>query len=292
MGKLDLDDYRFDGTARFDIGRARTSEHVAQSRREEVARATQANLEELASLQDRLYADGREGLIILFQAMDAAGKDSTIKRVMGAFNPQGVAVHSFKQPSREELAHDYLWRAARALPERGRIAIFNRSYYEDVLVARVHGLERGYAMPERVLGDGADRFYGRRYRQIRDFEEHLYEEGYRVVKVFLNVSREEQRERFLERIDNPSKNWKFSSSDVSERALWDDYMDAYERAIDETATRHAPWYVVPMDQKWHGRYIVSEIVLSVLRDMDPRYPDLPDGQKAELVRCREILAGE
>lgn len=282
----------FDGSGTFRVADAPTSFDIDRDRRPEVEAATERNLIRMGELQDRLYADGREGLVILFQAMDAAGKDSTIKRVMGAFNPQGVTVHSFKQPTSTELAHDYLWRAECAMPARGSIAVFNRSYYEDVLVARVHHLEEGYRMAARCTEDGADAFYRRRYRQIRDFEERGYEEGYRFVKVFLNVGLDEQKERFLERIDNPAKNWKFSAGDLAERKLWPAYMDAYERTINETASEHAPWYVIPADQKWVARYLVSWVVLKALKDMDPRYPEMPAEQKANLASCREQLMSE
>ena len=282
----------FDGSGEFRIADAPTSLGVDRDRRIEMEGQTEKNLLKMGELQDRLYADGREGLVILFQAMDAAGKDSTIKHVMGAFNPQGVSVHSFKQPTSTELAHDYLWRAECVMPPRGSIAVFNRSYYEDVLVARVHHLEEGYKMPARCTEDGPDAFYRRRYRQIRDFEERCYEEGYRLVKVFLNVGLDEQKERFLERIDNPAKNWKFSSGDLAERKLWPAYMDAYERTINETASKHAPWYVIPADQKWVTRLLVSQAALKALKDIDPHYPEMPADQRANLAACREQLMSE
>jgi PPK2 family polyphosphate:nucleotide phosphotransferase len=224
--------------------------------------------------------------------MDAAGKDSTIKHVMSGINPQGVTVHSFKQPSAEELSHDYLWRAVTHLPPRGQIALFNRSYYEDVLVVRVHALWRGYKMPERCTNDSERQFFGKRYRQIRDFEEYLYENGYRVLKIFLNVSPEQQRLRFLERIDDQSKNWKFSGSDIAERKLWPSYMRAYEDAINGTATKHAPWFVIPADKKWFARWLVSEAIVDVLRQMDPHYPELPQDQRDKLADYKAQLLSE
>lgn len=293
MGKrMRLDDCRFDGEGTFKIEDAPTSAGMDRAKRENIELETSANTAIMAELQDKLYAEGTEGVLVMIQAMDAAGKDSTIRRVMSGLNPQGVHVASFKAPSHEELSHDYLWRAFRQLPARGMIALFNRSYYEDVLVARVHHLERGYKMPKRCTDDGADKFYERRYRQIRDFEEYLWEEGFRVVKIFLNESLDEQKERFLERIDNPAKNWKFSSADLEERALWPQYMDAYERAINATATKHAPWYVIPADQKWYARYLVSQAVRKTLEDVDPRYPKMPDEQKTLLADCRTRLMGE
>lgn len=253
---------------------------------------TEQNVLKIAQLQDRLYADGREGVIIALQAMDAAGKDGTIKHVMSGVNPQGVRVVSFKQPTSSELAHDYLWRVHQALPERGNIAVFNRSHYEDVLVTRIHGMEQGYRMSARCLKDGADKFYEKRYRQIRNFEEYLYENSYRIVKIFLNVSREEQKNRFMERIVNPDKNWKFSAGDLNERALWQDYQRLYEEVIEETGTKHAPWYIVPADQKWFARFLVSEIVVKVLEDCNSRYPSVAEEEKAAMQACLEKLEQE
>ncbi len=289
---VDIRDCRFDGEGRFRICDYPTNFKVEKAKSEEYAAKTAANVERMAQLQDKLYAEGREGLVILVQAMDAAGKDSTIKRVMSGVNPQGVDVYSFKQPSHEELAHDYLWRAVRHLPERGKIALFNRSYYEDVLVVRVHQMQQGYKMPKRCTSMDDDDFFGKRYRQIRDFEEYLWENGYRVLKIFLNVGRDEQRKRFLERIDNPAKNWKFSDADLRERALWPQYMKAYEAAIDGTATKHAPWYVIPADQKWFARWLISEAIVQELEEMDPHYPEVSDEQRASLEQCRLQLTAD
>ena len=243
----------------------------------------------MAELQDKLYAEGREGVLILFQAMDAAGKDSAIKHVMSGINPQGCLVHSFKRPSQEELGHSYLWRAFQHMPPRGYIGVFNRSYYEDVLVVRVHEMQKGYAMPSRCVDMGTDEFFTKRYRQISDFEEHLWEEGYRVIKLFLNESKDEQAKRFLSRIDDEDKNWKFSEADMRERALWDDYQRAYELAIQNTASKNAPWYVIPADQKWFARYLISEAIVGVLEDINPQYPDMPEEQGARLASYREQL---
>lgn len=251
---------------------------------------TQENLEKIAQWQEKLYADGREGIVFVLQAMDAAGKDSTIKHAMASLNPQGVDVVSFKQPSKEELAHDYLWRAARALPERGKIAIFNRSHYEDVLVVQVHELQNTYRLAKRCLVDGD--FFEKRYRQIRNFEEYLYDNSYRVVKMFLNVSKDEQKKRFLERIDDKAKNWKFSASDLKEREYWDEYQKLYERAINATATPHSPWYVLPADRKWYTRYLVSEVVLNTLEACKPEYPELPKEDKQNLAACKKVLLSQ
>ena len=289
---LDLKDFAYDGEGGFDLKDYPTNAHVDAGERERYELLTAGNTRRMAELQDKLYADAREGVVAMFQAMDAAGKDSTIKRVMSGLNPQGVSVYSFKQPSAEELSHDYLWRAVTHLPRRGHIELFNRSYYEDVLVVRVHQMQHGYVMPKRCVDEPEDEFFDRRYRQIRDFEEYLWENGYRVLKVFLNVGRDEQRKRFLERIDDESKNWKFSSGDLKERDLWPQYMDAYDKCIRKTSSRHAPWYVVPADQKWFARWLVSEAMVRVLEACDPRYPEVSPEAKADLDRCRQELAGE
>ena len=287
---MSLKDYRFDGEEKLELRGMNTGAKKDGVDKEDILRRTEKNLGRIEALQDKLYADGRESVLIILQAMDAAGKDSTVKHVMGCVNPQGIDVHSFKQPTSEELSHDYLWRAMKALPARGKMALFNRSYYEDVLVVKVHALQKNYKMPARVLEDPD--FFKKRYRQIRHFEEYLYENGCRVVKIFLNLSREKQKERFLERIQVEAKNWKFSQADIRERAYWNDYMDAYEVAVNETATRHSPWYVIPADQKWYTRYLVSEAVLGVLEDIDPHYPKLPPEHAAELQECREALEKE
>ena len=292
MQRVELDDCCIDGSQRFSVAEAPTSAHIDKDIRAEVEVATEANTQLMADLQDKLYAEGREGVVVLIQAMDAAGKDSTVKHVMSGVNPQGVEVTSFKQPSSLELSHDYLWRAVLALPERGRIGIFNRSYYEDVLIVRVHELQKGYRMPKRCVDMGKDEFFARRYKQIANFEEYLWENGYRVIKIFLNESLEEQKKRFLDRIENPAKNWKFSAADLKERALWPVYMDAYEKAINATATKHAPWYAIPADQKWYARWLVSEAIVKTLQEIDPRYPELSDKQKVDLLECTRQLLGK
>lgn len=288
---VQLSDFVFDGSGHFRMADAPTSAHVDKAERPHLEELTTIDTVRMGELQDRLYADGREGLVIILQAMDAAGKDSTVKRVMSGVNPTGVDVVSFKVPSATDLAHDYLWRVVPHLPARGKFAIFNRSYYEDVLVVRVHGLWRSYRMPERCQDLSEEEFFDRRYRQIRSFEDYLWENGYRVLKVFLNVSADEQRKRFLARIDDASKNWKFSANDIAERRLWPQYQRAYEQAIDATATRRAPWYVIPADQKWVARWLVGEAIVGTLEAMNPRYPLVDDRQKAELTRCRKELAG-
>lgn len=289
---MKADRYRFDGSRRCDLRELPCDGKQDNLDKEQILAKTARNLQEMASLQDALYADGREGLIFVLQALDAAGKDSTVKHVMGGLNPQGVLVTSFKQPNSEELSHDYLWRVHKALPPRGSIAIFNRSYYEDVLVVQLHDLQKTYKMPPRTLEDGKKAFFKKRYRQILHYEEYLYDNGYRVVKIFLHVSKEEQRKRFLARIDNPAKNWKFSLSDVKERAHFDEYMDIFETVINETASEESPWFVLPADQKWYTRYLVSEIVVDTLRQCCHEYPRLRDEARAELQDCRTRLEAE
>lgn len=257
--------------------------------KEKIIKKTQTNLEKMERFQDRLYSEGKEGLVLIFQAMDAAGKDSTIKNVMSGLNPQGIDVHSFKVPNSEESAHDFLWRAVKRFPERGKMAIFNRSYYEDVLVGKVHKLYESAKIPNRCKqGD----VIAKRCEDIRNFEHYEYNNGYRIIKFFLNVSKEEQKKRFLERIDLKIKNWKFSASDVEERAYWDEYMKAYENAINTTATKNSPWYVIPADKKWYTRYLVSEAVIEVFKKIAPQYPELDEEAQKNLQNDRERLMNE
>lgn len=257
--------------------------------KEKIIKKTNLNLEKMESFQDKLYSEGKEGLVLIFQAMDAAGKDSTIKNVMSGLNPQGIDVYSFKQPSLEESAHSFMWRAAKKFPVRGKMAIFNRSYYEDVLVVKVHKLYENAKMPERCKhGD----VIARRYEDIRNFEKYQYNNGYRIIKFFLNVSKEEQKKRFLERIDLKIKNWKFSASDVKERAYWDEYMKAYEMAINATAAKNSPWYIIPADKKWYARYLVSEAIVDVFKKIAPQYPTLPQSAQDNLHKDKELLLNE
>ena len=249
----------------------------------------EAQIGRLRKLQNLLYADDRYSLLLIFQALDAAGKDSCIKHVMSGVNPQGCQVYSFKHPSAEELDHDFLWRTQRALPERGRIGIFNRSYYEEVLVVRVHPeILRAQKLP-RARPKG-DEVWEERYRSIREMEAHLERSGTRVVKFFLHVSKDEQRKRFLERIDDPEKNWKFSPRDVEERRFWKDYRRAYEDCLGATSTKHAPWYVVPADDKPNARLIVAEVVVRTLDALDMAYPKPDPARRRELLALRRQLA--
>jgi len=245
----------------------------------------------LKKQQSLLYADDRYALLLILQAMDAAGKDGVIKHVMSGVNPQGCQVFSFKHPSAEELDHDFMWRAVRALPERGRIGIFNRSYYEEVLIVRVHpellGAER---IPDRDLKQRD--VWNQRYQSIVDFEHHLHRNGTRIVKIFLHVSKGEQRKRFLARLDDPAKNWKFSAADLAERGYWKDYMKAYEKCLEETSTRRAPWYVVPADDKQNARLIVSAILVGLMRDLDLQYPVVDAVKQKELRTIRRRLTAE
>jgi PPK2 family polyphosphate:nucleotide phosphotransferase len=246
--------------------------------------------EEIDDLQRMMYAQDRYSVLLVFQAMDAAGKDSTIRHIMSGVNVHGISVHAFKRPSDEELDHDFLWRTNKALPQRGRIGIFNRSYYEEVLVVRVHPqiLTESQKLPQALTED-LERVWAERYQSIRDLEHHLARNGTMVLKFFLNVSRDEQRQRFLDRIDEPEKNWKFSEADVKERGYWDDYMRAYEDAINATAVHHAPWFIVPADDKRNMRLIVSQIVLERLRSLDLHYPKVSDERREELKRYRAML---
>jgi PPK2 family polyphosphate:nucleotide phosphotransferase len=250
----------------------------------------QQGVEVLAELQDKLYAQDCWAVLLIFQAMDAAGKDGAIKHVMSGINPQGCQVVSFKAPSAEDLDHDYLWRCARALPERGRIGIFNRSYYEEVLVVRVHeGLLRKQKLPPALITKD---IWSDRFRDIRGWERYLAGNGVAVRKFFLNVSRAEQKRRFLERIENPEKNWKFSATDAQERGYWKSYMEAYEDLIRNTATKHAPWYVVPADNKWFTRIVVASAVIDTLSSLGLHYPKVGKEKVAELARVRKALRSE
>jgi PPK2 family polyphosphate:nucleotide phosphotransferase len=273
-----LKDFHPDDTGKLD----REDKAAAQ---EALATGTQA----LAALQERLYAQDQWALLLIFQAIDAAGKDSAIKHVMSGVNPQGCQVHSFKGPSSEDLDHDYLWRSMRALPERGRIGIFNRSYYEELVVVRVHPeLFAKQRLPKRVVHKG---IWKERARDICNMEQYLGRNGTIVRKFFLQVSKKEQRKRFLERLERPEKNWKFSSADLHEREYWGDYMTAFEDAIAGTASKEAPWYVVPADHKWFTRIVVAAAVIDALASLDLEFPKVDKAQRRELANARKMLAG-
>jgi PPK2 family polyphosphate:nucleotide phosphotransferase len=256
----------------------------------DAAELLQRGTQWLAEEQDMLYAQDRWSLLLVFQAIDAAGKDSTIKHVMSGVNPQGCRVSSFKQPSQEDLDHDFLWRYVRRLPERGQIGIFNRSYYEEVLVVRVHeDILKRQKLPPQVMGK---RIWDERLADIAHFESYLTRQGMVILKFFLNLSREEQKKRFMKRLDTPEKNWKFSASDVRERRYWRDYMRSFEDAIRATASEHAPWYVVPADNKWFTRLVVAAAIVEAVEQLDLAYPKVSAEQKKELAAAREELARE
>jgi PPK2 family polyphosphate:nucleotide phosphotransferase len=247
-------------------------------------------IERMVDLQDKLYAQDRWAILLIFQAMDAAGKDGVIKHVMSGVNPQGCQVYSFKQPSAEELDHDFLWRTNKCIPERGRIGIFNRSYYEEVLVVRVHKelLEREKMPPSLVTKD----IWNERFADINAYEQYLSRNGVVIRKFFLNLSKEEQKRRFLKRLDEPDKNWKLSSADIAERERWPEYMTAYEEMIQNTATPHAPWYVVPADNKWYTRLVVAAAIVHALEDLNLHYPTVDADQRKELKAARAALEHE
>jgi PPK2 family polyphosphate:nucleotide phosphotransferase len=260
------------------------------SSKEEAQEYLRRGIALLAEMQDKLYAQDQWGVLLIFQAMDAAGKDGAIKHVMSGINPQGCQVFSFKVPTTEELDHDFLWRTSKALPERGRIGIFNRSYYEEVLVVRVHQeILARQRLPKSLV---SQRVWAERYEDIRAFERYFARQGYLILKFFLNVSKKEQKRRFLERLELPEKNWKFSLADAKERGHWKDYMRAYEDAIRATATKHAPWYVVPADKKWFARVVVAGAIYDAISKLGLRYPEVGPEKKRELAAARSQLLRE
>ncbi len=281
--------YCYDGSESFSISKCSTDETSLCDDRKDAEAKMAENNGLIDELQAKLYAEKKEGVIFLFQAMDAAGKDGTIRAVLSCLSPHGVHEAAFKSPSSTELAHDYLWRIVQQVPAKGEIAIFNRSHYEDVLIGKVKELYRSQANARRI---DLDKVIERRYEDIRHFEEYLYRNNVRTVKIFLNVSKDEQARRFLSRIEEPEKNWKFSGSDYEERSYWDAYQEAFESAVNETSTKHCPWYVVPADHKWYMRYVVSEIILATLKDMDPRYPEVTEDRLDTFAKYREELLKE
>jgi len=271
------------------LSKSGTADTGGMNSKKDSVKLLQKNIKQMAELQAKVFAQDKYSLLIIFQAMDAAGKDGTIKHVMSGLNPQGTQVYSFKQPSKEELDHGYLWRINKALPERGRIGIFNRSHYEEVLVVRVHDLVKHQKIPDKFNNKN---IWKQRYRQINDFERYLYENGIIILKFFLHISREEQKNRFLKRIEDPSRNWKFATGDIEERKYWDDYQKAYQEAISATSKKHAPWYIIPADRKWFMRLAVSEIIVKELKKLKPGFPKLSDYQLSELEKAGEILKRE
>jgi PPK2 family polyphosphate:nucleotide phosphotransferase len=289
QGRIDPDDYRARPGKKVRLQDWPTRVKPIYKDKQQYQHLLQEQITELSKLQDLLYADNRYALLLIFQAMDAAGKDSAIKHLMSGVNPQGCQVFSFKHPSAEELDHDFLWRTTRSLPERGRIGIFNRSYYEEVLIVRVHPeILKAQGLPDETVE--SKRFWKDRYRSITDMEDHLHRNGTRILKFFLHISKDEQRKRFLKRIDEPEKNWKFSRADMGERKLWKEYRAAYEDCFQGTSTQDSPWYVVPADDKENARLILSEIILDALRGLPLRYPPMNPEHRKELLAIRKQLA--
>ncbi len=277
-----------------DPGWAGDQDVPVEQRKELAKESLTQDVSELAEAQELLYADDSWSLLAIFQAMDAAGKDSTIKHVMSGINPQGCQVFSFKHPSAEELDHNFLWRCTKCLPERGRIGIFNRSYYEEVLIVKVHPeLIDAQRIPGVKPGDKLKKeFWQHRYEDINAFEKHLHRNGTAIVKFFLNVSQEEQSKRFLKRIDDPEKHWKFAAADLTERGFWNEYMEAYETCLSETSTDDAPWYVIPADHKWVTRAAVAAIMNQTIRDLGCKWPKISEQQKAAIEQSRQQLKGK
>lgn len=282
--------YRVDHSRKFRLKDFDPADTRGVKSKEEGEEELPRGIDRLIDLQDKLYAQDRWALLVILQAMDAAGKDSVIKHVMSGVSPQGCEVFSFKQPSEEELNHDFMWRASKRAPERGRIGIFNRSYYEEVLIVRVHKevLERERIPPSLVT----KKIWKERFDDINAYEHYLSRNGVVIRKFFLNVSKEEQKKRFLKRLDEPIKNWKFSASDIAERERWNDYMSAYGEMIQHTATPHAPWYVVPADKKWYTRLVVADAIVDALEDLNLRYPTLDTKRRKELKAARVALEHE
>jgi len=282
-------DFRVREDTKVDLGAWPTRVDPAYGSDQEYQDILRKHVKALSSQQELLYASDRYAVLLIFQAMDAAGKDGAIQHVMSGVNPQGCQVFSFKHPSADELKHDFLWRTTRDLPERGRIGIFNRSYYEEVLIARVHPeILRGEGLPD--AGGDPKSIWRDRYRSIVNLERHLDRNGTRIIKFFLHLSKEEQRKRFIDRIDRPEKNWKFSAADVEERKFWKQYMRAYEKCLSATSTRRAPWYVVPADDKLNARLIVSRIVLDTVEGLELSYPKTTAARRRELLLLRDQLA--
>jgi PPK2 family polyphosphate:nucleotide phosphotransferase len=285
-----VEPFRVSGTGRFRLRDFDPGDTRGVHSKDEAEEYLKQGVQMLAAMQDKLYAQDEWGVLLIFQAMDAAGKDGAIKHVMSGVNPQGCQVYAFKAPTSEELDHDFMWRTSKSMPERGRIGIFNRSYYEETLVVRVHPeILAKQKLPSSLV---TKRIWDERFEDIRSFERYLARQGYVVLKFFLNVSRKEQKRRFLERLERSEKNWKFSLADAHERKHWKDYMRAYEDLIDATATRHAPWYVVPADKKWFARLVVAGAIYDALARLGLRYPDVGPDKKKELAAARSQLLRE
>lgn len=277
---MDIKKYRVKPNKKVDLEKFSTKKDDSYSKKEVKEEILPQNLEKMFEFQEKLYAENTRGILVVLQAMDAAGKDSLVKKVFTALNPAGCKVTSFKQPSTEELDHDYLWRITKATPAYGEVGIFNRSHYEDVLVTRVHNL---------VNKKNDDDFWNKRFEDINAFEKYLDNNGIKVVKFFLHVSKDEQKERLLDRINLEEKHWKFAASDILERENWDDYHRAYEDMLEHTSTDYAPWYVVPADNKWYTRLVVSEVMLDLFKQLDPHTPKLSEKEESQLEKWKKVL---
>ncbi|HTR82415.1 MAG TPA: polyphosphate kinase 2 family protein [Bacteroidota bacterium] len=286
---MNIANYRVDGKSKFKLSKISPDSTGKLKSKQEAEEHLQKNILKMEDLQGKLYAEDNYSVLIIIQAMDTAGKDGAIKHVMSGLNPQGTEVHSFKQPSAEELNHDFLWRAHKFLPQRGQFGIFNRSYYEDILVVRVHDLVKNQKLPNAMITKD---IWKQRFREIKDFEKYLFENGTIIIKIFLHISKEEQKKRLLDRINDRSKNWKFSEADLHERGFWDQYQTCYEEAINKTSSRHAPWYIVPANKKWFARFVISEIVVSRLEELKLKFPSLDKNQRKDLEACKKKLLKE
>lgn len=289
--KLKTEDFLVHEGSKVDLKKSPTLVKPFYKDKEDYEDALKAGVKELSDLQELLYASNKYAVLLIFQAMDAAGKDGVIRHVLSGINPQGCQVFSFKHPAATELAHDFLWRTTCVLPERGKIGVFNRSYYEEVLIVRVHPeILKGQGLPDSLLED--ESIWKERYRSITDLENHLHRNGTKIIKFFLHLSKDEQKKRFLERIDKPNKNWKFSVADLEERNYWKEYMHAYESCLGATSTKHAPWYIVPADDKKNARLIISNILLDTFKALDMHYPEADEKRQEELQVIRQRLVDE
>lgn len=291
---MNLNNYKVYTKKDFYLSKIKTYNKKTQSNKQDLKKMLSSSLQEIAILQNKLFAENRQSLLIIFQGMDSSGKDGTIKQIMRGLNPQGAVVHSFKHPSNLELEHDYLWRHAQKLPEHGQVAIFNRSHYENVLISKVHP---ELILPERLPGiittdQITKEFWNKRYEQINYFEKNTILNGTQILKFFLHLSKDEQRNRFLDRIENKEKHWKFSSEDITERHYWADYEDAYEHALKNTSTKISPWYIIPADDKLYAHLIISNIILKKLKSMNPSFPPTDKKEKELMKRAKENLKKE
>lgn len=283
---MNINKFKYDGKKKFNIKESSTEYSGKYAKKLADSPLFAENVNEIRELQEKMYAQKNEGLVIIFQATDAAGKDGVIRTVFSILSPHGVQEHCFKNPSSVDLSHDYMWRVWSKLPAKGDIALFNRSYYEEVLIGKVHQLYKTQKKADRISNKTVIK---NRYQQINNIEKYLYQNSIRVVKIFLNLSKDEQAERFISRIDEKDKNWKVSPADIGEREYWDEYQQAFEDMINNTSTRIAPWYVVPADHKWYARYVVSEIVRDILNDMNPKYPNVDKGAMEYALNARQEL---